>query len=47
MCGSDGAYLVAKIGRREYLGIEISEDYCGIAEERLDGSFVLESAPDN
>lgn len=47
MCGSGSACLAAKIARREYIGIEISEDYCKIAEERLHDPSVLESAPDN
>ena len=47
MCGSGSACLAAKIAQRRYLGIEISEDYCRIAEERLENTTVLECDPDN
>lgn len=35
MCGSGTTLKMAKINNRNYLGIEISPEYCKIAEERL------------
>ncbi len=35
MCGSGTTCKMAKYTNRKYIGIEISEDYCKIAEERL------------
>ena len=35
-CGSGTTYKMAKLNRRNYLGIEISEKYCDIIKKRLD-----------
>ena len=35
MCGSGTTCKVAKLNKRDFIGIEISSEYCKIAEERL------------
>jgi DNA modification methylase len=35
MCGSGTTCKMAKLNGRNYIGSEISEEYCKIAEERL------------
>jgi len=35
MCGSGTACKMAKINKRDFIGIDISSEYCKIAEERL------------
>ena len=39
MCGSGTTCKMAKLSNRNYIGIDISEEYCKMAEERLD--FVI------
>ena len=34
-CNSDATCVAAKMHGRRYLGVDLSEDYCAIAEERL------------
>lgn len=36
MCGSGTTLKMAKKNNRNYIGIEVSEEYCKIAQERLD-----------
>jgi len=35
MCGSGTTCKMAKFNNRNFIGIEISEEYCKIAEERI------------
>lgn len=35
MCGSGSSLITAKILKRKYIGIDISEKYCDIAKERI------------
>jgi len=35
MCGSGTTCKMAKINNRNYIGIDISQDYCNIAEQRI------------
>jgi len=35
MCGSGTTCVMAAKNHREYFGIEISREYCGIAEQRM------------
>ena len=35
MCGSGTACVMARLNRRHYIGIDISEEYCKITRERL------------
>jgi site-specific DNA-methyltransferase (adenine-specific) len=37
MCGSGTTCKMAKINNRKYLGFDISEEYCEISQDRLDG----------
>ena len=37
MCGSGTTLKMAKNNNRDYIGIEISEEYCKIAEARIEG----------
>jgi len=41
MCGSGTTCLAAKILNRNYIGIDISEEYCNIATKRLLGEDVI------
>lgn len=36
MCGSGTTCKMAKLTGRNYIGIDISEEYCQIAEERIE-----------
>ena len=38
MCGIGSACLAAKLARRNYIGMDINENYCSLAEERLIGA---------
>ncbi len=35
MCGSGTTLKMAKLNNRKFIGIEISKDYCKIAEARI------------
>jgi len=35
MCGSGTTCKMAKLNNRNYIGIDISQDYCNIAEQRI------------
>ena len=35
MCGSGTTCKIAKLNKRDFIGIDISSEYCKIAEERL------------
>ena len=35
MCGSGTTCKMAKLNNRNYIGIDISQDYCDIAEQRI------------
>lgn len=41
MCGSGTTCVMAKVREREYLGIDISPEYCQIAEKRIDVEAAL------
>ena len=36
MCGSGTTLKMAKLNNRQYIGIEISEEYCQICKERIE-----------
>lgn len=39
-CGSGSVSLAAKLLSRRYIGIELRQDYCEIAQERLRRSWI-------
>lgn len=37
MCGSGTTLKMAALNNRSYIGIDVSEEYCGVAKERIEG----------